>query len=83
MPERHTLIDKAWQLAEARNHKLLPFVRGARSSGSRYVTCARQVYVMPDAGLTDVDIGGDGIAQVCIRKPSGSIKTPTTRIKLG
>jgi hypothetical protein len=38
---------------------------------------------MPDAGLTDVDIGGDGIAQVCIRKPSGSIKTPTTRIKLG
>jgi hypothetical protein len=35
MPEIENLLDKARQLAEARNHKLLPFVRQDRSSGTR------------------------------------------------
>jgi hypothetical protein len=74
MPEMQHLLDKARQLAEARNHKLLPFVRQSRSSGTRCVTCARQVYVMPDPGLKGAAIGGDAIAEVCIRKPSVSVK---------
>jgi hypothetical protein len=32
------------------------------------ITCARQVYVMPDPGLNGAAIGGDAIAEVCIRK---------------
>jgi hypothetical protein len=68
MTEHDTLIDKARELAEARNHKLLPFVRRGPTSGSRCVTCARQVYVMPDPGLNGAAIGGDAIAEVCIRK---------------
>jgi hypothetical protein len=32
------------------------------------------VYVMPDPGLNGAVIGGDAIAQVCIRKPSGSVR---------
>jgi hypothetical protein len=74
MPEIENLLDKARHLAEARNHKLLPFVRQGRSSGTRCVTCARQVYVMPDPGLNGAAIGGDAIAEVCIRKPSGSVR---------
>jgi hypothetical protein len=74
MPEIEHLLDKARQLAEARNHKLLPFVHHTRSSGSRCVTCARQVYVMPDPGLNGAAIGGDAIAELCIRKPSGSVR---------
>jgi hypothetical protein len=74
MAELESLLDKARQLAEGRNHKLLPFIRGARSSGSRCVTCARQVYVMPDPGLNGAAIGGDAIAEVCIRKAGVSVK---------
>jgi hypothetical protein len=74
MPEIQHLLDKARQLAEARNHKLLPFVRQGRSNGTRCITCARQVYVMPDPGLNGAAIGGDAIAEVCIRKPSVSVK---------
>jgi hypothetical protein len=72
MSENESLLDKARELAEARNHKLLPFVRQGRSSGTRCVTFARQVYVMPDPGSNGAAIGGDAIAEVCIRKPSGS-----------
>ena len=72
--ELENLLDKARQLAEARNHKLLPFVRRGRSTGSRCVTCGRQVYVMPDPGLIGAAIGGDAIAEVCIRKPSAYVK---------
>jgi hypothetical protein len=74
MREIEHLLDKARQLAEARNHKLLPFVRQDRSSGTGCVTCTRQVYVMPDPGLNGAAIGGDAIAEVCIRKPSGSVQ---------
>ena len=74
MPEIENLLDKARQLAETRNHKLLPFVRQDRASGTRCVTCARQVYVMPDPGLNGAAIGADAIAEVCIRKPSGSVQ---------
>jgi hypothetical protein len=81
MTENEILLDKARQLAEARNLKLLPFVRRGPSSGSRCVTCARQVYVMPDPGLNGAAIGGDATAEVCIRKPSGSIKTVSTNAK--
>jgi len=38
------------------------------------ITCARQVYVMPDPGLNGAAIGGDAIAEVCIRKASVSGK---------
>ena len=76
-PELESLLDKARQLAEARNYKLLPFVRRGPSSGTRCVTCARQVYVMPDPGLNGASIGGDAIAETCIRKPSGSVKRVT------
>ena len=79
MAELESLLDKARQLAEARNHKLLPFVRGTRSSGSRCVTCARQVYVLPDPGLNGAAIGGDAIAELCIRKPSTSVQIMSTR----
>jgi len=51
MTELEQLLNKARQLAESRNHKLLPFVRRGRSTGSRCVTCARQVYVMPEPPL--------------------------------
>ena len=74
MAELESLLEKARQLAEGRNHKLLPFIRGARSSGSRCVTCARQVYVMPDPGLNGAAIGGDAIAEVCIRKSNASAR---------
>jgi hypothetical protein len=74
MPEINDLLDKARQLAEARNHRLLPFMPQGRSTGTRCVTCARQVYVMPDPGLNGAAIGGDAIAEVCIRKPSGSVR---------
>ena len=62
------MLDKAQQLAEARNHKLLPFVRRGPSSASRCVTCARQVYICLNPGLNGAAIGGDAIAEVCIRK---------------
>jgi hypothetical protein len=81
MAEHGTLINKARELAEARNHKLLPFVRRGRSSGSRCVTCARQVYVMPDPGLNGAAIGGDAIAEVCIRKASVSVKASANAIR--
>src|SRR5262249_33738366 len=83
MTELEELLNKARQLAEARNHKLLPFVRRGSSAGSRCVTCGRQVYVMPDAGLIGAAIGGDAIAEVCIRKPSASVRTskPTASAK--
>jgi len=83
MTELEQLLNKARQLAEARNHKLLPFVRRGSSAGSRCVTCGRQVYVMPDAGLIGAAIGGDAIAEVCIRKPSTSVRTskPTASAK--
>ena len=81
MAELESLLEKARQLAEGRNHKLRNFIRGARSSGSRCVTCARQVYVMPDPGLNGAAIGGDAIAEACIRKPSGSIKRISTNPK--
>jgi len=81
MAELESLLEKARQLAEGRNHKLPAFIRGARSSGSRCVTCARQVYVMPDPGLNGAAIGGDAIAEACIRKPSGSIKRISTNPK--
>jgi len=75
MTELEELLSKARQLAEARNHKLLPFVRRGRSTGSRCVTCARQVYVMPEPPLNSAAIDGDAIAENCIRKPSVSVKT--------
>jgi len=75
MTEPDSLLAKARELAEARNHRLLLFVRHGRSTGSRCVTCARQVYVMPDAGMNGAAIGGDAIAESCIRKPSVSVKT--------
>jgi hypothetical protein len=81
MAEHGTLINKARELAEARNHKLLPFVRRGRSSGSRCLTCARQVYVMSDPGLNGAAIGGDAIAEVCIRKASVSVNASANAIK--
>jgi hypothetical protein len=83
MTEPDSLLAKARELAEARNHKLLPFVRDGRSTGSQCVTCALQVYVMPDPGLIGVAIGGDAISEVCIRKPSGRVKASRSRAKLG
>jgi hypothetical protein len=83
MAELEDLLRKARQLAEARNHKLLPFVRRGASSGSRCVMCARQVYVMPDPGLNGAAIGGDAISEVCIRKPSGRVKASRSSAKLG
>ena len=81
MPAIENLLDKPRQLAEARNHKLLPFVRQDRSSGTRCVTCARQVYVMPDAGLNGAAIGGDAIAETCIRKPITSVKIISSKLR--
>jgi len=49
-PEIEHLPAKARELAEARNHKPLPFIRQGRSTGTPCVTCARQVYVMPGPG---------------------------------
>jgi len=84
MTELKQLLAKARQLAEARNHKLLPFVRRSRSAGSRCVTCGRQVYVMPDAVVIGgAAIGGDAIAEVCIRKPSGAVKPSRSSAKVG
>ena len=83
MTELEQLLDKARQLAEARNHKLLPFVRRGSSAGSRCVTCARQVYVMTDPGNLGAAIGGDAIAEVCIRKPSASVKPIVPKRKRG
>ena len=83
MTEPDSLLAKARELAEARNHKLLPFVRGGRSTGSRCVTCGRQVYVMPEASLNSAAIGGDAIAENCIRKPSASVKTVVPKRKRG
>lgn len=83
MTDRKQLRAKALALAEAHNHKLLPFVRRGPTSGSRCVTCARQVYVMPDPGLNGAAIGGNAIAEVCIRKPNspveGTLKTSAIR----
>jgi hypothetical protein len=76
MTEHDDLQEKARRFAEARNHRLLPFVRRSGWSGSRCVTCARQVYVMPDTGLKGAAIGGDAISDVCIRKPNRGINTP-------
>lgn len=76
MSEHDSLQEKARRCAEARNHKLLPFVRRDGWSGSRCVTCARQVYVMPDPGLKGAAIGGDAISDVCIRRPSVAVKAP-------
>jgi len=81
MTELEQLLDKARQLAEARNHRLLPFVRRGSSAGSRCVTCGRQVYVMPDPGLIGAAIGGDAIAEMCIRKPSVSVKAVVPKRK--
>ena len=78
MTDEKQLLQKALELAEARNHKLLPFVRRGPASDSRCVTCARQVYVMSDPGLNGAAIGGDAIAETCIRKPSGSVKRAFT-----
>jgi hypothetical protein len=83
MTELEQLLAKARELAEARNHKLLPFARQGRSTGSRCVTCGRQVYVMPDPGPIGAAIGGDAISEVCIRKPSGSVKTILPKRKRG
>ena len=83
MTELEQLLDKARQLAEARNHKLLPFVRRGRSTGTRCVTCGRQVYVMPDAGVIGAAIGGDAIAEACIRKPIASVEGKASKSKLG
>jgi hypothetical protein len=83
MTELEDLLDKARQLAEARNHKLLPFVRRGRSRDSRCVTCARQVYVMTDPGLNGAAIGGNAIAEVCIRNPSVAVKRIVSEAKLG
>jgi hypothetical protein len=76
------MLDKAQQLAEARNHKLLPFVRRGPSSASRCVTCARQVYICLNPGLNGAAIGGDAIAEACIPKPSVSAYAITVRAKL-
>jgi hypothetical protein len=83
MPEINDLLDKARQLAEARNHRLLPFMPQGRSTGTRCVTCARQVYVMLDPGLKGAAIGGDAIAEVCIRKPSTSVKIIGSKLPRG
>ena len=83
MTDEKQLRAKALELAEARNHKLLPFVRQVRSSGTRCVTCARQVYVMPDPGLNGAAIGGDAIAETCIRKPGTSVKIISSKLRLG
>jgi hypothetical protein len=51
---------------------------------SRCVTCGRQVYVMADPGLVGAAIGGDAIAEVCTRKPSGgAVKPSRSSAKLG
>jgi hypothetical protein len=78
MPEYETLINKARQLADARNHKLLPFVRRGRSIGSRCLKCA-PVYVMPDPRLNGAAIGVDAIAEARIRKPSISVHAVTAK----
>src|SRR5215468_10435505 len=83
MTELENLLDKARQLAEARNHKLLPFVCRGRSTGIRCVTCGRQVYVMPEPGLVGAAIGGDAISEVCIRKPSGAVKPSRRNAEIG
>jgi hypothetical protein len=83
MTDQKQLLAKALELAEARNHKLLPFVRQGRSSGTRCVTCARQVYVMPDPGLNGAAIGGDAIAETCIRRPSTSVKMISSKLQPG
>ena len=70
MTELETLLARARELAEAGNRKLLPFARRGPSSGSRCITCARQVYVMTDAGLNGAAIGGDAIAATLPNKES-------------
>jgi hypothetical protein len=51
------LLDEALRLAEARDHRLTPFVRREHSFDSRCATCARQVYVTTDPGLTRAAMG--------------------------
>src|SRR5262249_39406022 len=81
MTEHHNLVDEKPVVWPKRgNHRLLPFIRRGQSLGSRCVTCGRQVYGMPDAGLIGAAIGGDAIAEACIRKPNVSIKD-TTKVK--
>jgi hypothetical protein len=65
---------RARTLAEARNHRLLPFLRRGQGTESRCVTCARQVYVLPNPGPIGAAIGGDAIAESCIRKPNATVK---------
>jgi len=65
MTELEQLLDKARQLAEARNHKLLPFVRHGRSTGSRCVTCARHQGQRSRAGA--VEIGWSELRQNILR----------------
>jgi hypothetical protein len=77
------LLDEARRLAEARNHRLTPFARRGHSFDSRCVTCARQVYVMSDPGIAGAAIGGDAIAEACIRKPSVAVKRIIPKAKLG
>jgi hypothetical protein len=44
------LLEEARRAAAVRHHSLTPFVRKGASFDSRCITCARQVYVMPDPG---------------------------------
>jgi hypothetical protein len=74
MPE---LLKRAQALAEARNHRLLPFMRRGRGKESRCVTCARQVYVLSDPSPIGAAIGGDAISDTCIRKPPVAVKIPS------
>jgi hypothetical protein len=42
-----------------------------------------KVYVTTDPGLAGAEIGGNAIAEVCIRKPSVAVKSIVSEAKLG
>jgi hypothetical protein len=75
------LLDEARRAAAVRHHSLTPFVRKGTSFDSRCLTCARQVYVMPDPGRKGAAIGGDALSDSCIRKRSASVKLPISTRK--
>lgn len=76
------LVEEARRAAAVRHHSLTPFVRKGAAFGSRCLTCARQVYVMPDPGRKGAAIGGDALSDSCIRrKPNASVKVPISTRK--
>jgi hypothetical protein len=82
MSEHETCKRKLGDVPKQRIISFCPLYGVKGWGGSRCVACARQVYVMPDPGLKGAAIGGDAIAEVCIRKPSRDVKPTAIRKQL-